>query len=283
MSNNTKFHFVHFSVYATLAIFIAYSYLFFMFRLMPNSFSESYHNFYTYTYGFVALFGSVPGFIVSRYFGGLKSVLGKSLFFFSLGLLFQFLGQVTFFYYSFFLGIENPYPSLMEVFYFGSLPIYIYAIFLMGLASGSSFMLKRSKWYYSLVVIVPVLMVWLAYYLFLTDYDFADTSSLVVFLDFGYPILQAVQVSIAIITFFLTRKMLGGYTKFSVLLIILALIAQYIADLIYTLRTYAETWMAGGISDFLYLISYFSLAVALYSFYRAMDKLNSTYKNVKNT
>src|SRR5581483_11867915 len=63
-------------------------------------------------YGSMALLGGVGGFISAQKWGGMKSVMGKAILVFSLGLLFQTFGQYVFWYYNYFLKVEVPYPSI---------------------------------------------------------------------------------------------------------------------------------------------------------------------------
>ena len=81
---------------------------------------------YSDTYGVIALWAGIIGFISMGKFGYLKSAIGQFIFLFSLGVLFQFIGQVINSYYRVILEIEAPYPSFADLFYFLSIPIYIY-------------------------------------------------------------------------------------------------------------------------------------------------------------
>jgi hypothetical protein len=240
------------------------------------------YDYYTYTYGLVALLVSIPGFYASCTYGFTRSILGKSLLLFSLALLFQFFGQLTFAYYSFYLGIDNPYPSLMEVFYFGSLPIYILAIWYLARSTGTLGSVRVFKRNWVPAILIPFIMVCLAYYLFIYGYDYSDTTPLIVFLDFGYPLLQAIQVSLAVVTYLVSAKILGGVLKKPILLTIAALVVQYIADVVYTVRTFNETWQSAGVSDLLYLISYFMMGFALYHYLVSYYKLKSTSLKTTN-
>lgn len=59
---------------------------------------------------------AVSAFLVSRRYGKSK-VFGKAYFFLGLGFSLWFIGDSTFFYYSYVLKID-PYPSLADIFYF---------------------------------------------------------------------------------------------------------------------------------------------------------------------
>jgi hypothetical protein len=84
-----------------------------------------------------------------------------------------------------------------------------------------------------------------------------------VFLDFGYPLGQAIYVSLALLTYLLSTKTLGGIMKNKVLLILFALAVQYAADYNFLYQAYAETWSVSGYGDVIYLFAYFLMAVGL--------------------
>src|SRR3982750_1759302 len=63
------------------------------------------------TYGLMALIGSLMGFTAAQKWGGFRTVLGKSLMFFSFGLLAQEIGQLIYTYYVYGAKVEIPYPS----------------------------------------------------------------------------------------------------------------------------------------------------------------------------
>src|SRR3989344_3781023 len=72
------------------------------------------------SYQILALFGAITGFWMAKLWGGYKSLLGKALAFFSLGLLLQSFGQSAYSYYIYFEKIEVPYPSIGDICFFGS-------------------------------------------------------------------------------------------------------------------------------------------------------------------
>src|SRR6185369_3281343 len=102
-----------------------------------------------------------------------------------------------------------------------------------------------------------------SYMIFLQGYEFDWSNPLRVFLDFGYPLGQAFYVSLAILVFILSKNFLGGLMRPKVLLILLAIAVQYIADYNFLYQAYNETWVNGGYGDYIYLISYFLMTFAL--------------------
>ena len=224
------------------------------------------HYFFGATYGLICLWGAYRGFIHSRRWGGLNSVIGRALTALSLGLLAQEFGQLVFSYYNIFLNVEIPYPSLADLGYFGSIPLYVWGIIALGKASGVSFNMQKFT-SQAQAVLIPLLTLIASYLLFLRGYEFDYTQPLKIFLDFGYPLGQAVYVSLAILTFSLTRKILGGAMREKVLLLIFAFAAQYLSDYNFLFQTSHGTWVNGGYGDYLYFVSYFLMTLGLISFY----------------
>jgi len=223
----------------------------------------------------MAYLGGVSGLLIARKWGGSKSVLGRSVLAFSIGLLCQGFGQSVYTYYLFHFHIAAPYPSLGDLGYFGTIPFYIYGSILLAKVSGVKVSLKlyRSK---IQALIIPVLMLLTGYFLFLRHYTFDFTAPIKTFLDFGYPLGQAVYVSIAILAFMLSRKILGGIMRKPILFLIYALILQFLSDYIFLYQFNAGNWYVGGINDFMYLSSYFLMTISLI-------QLGVTFDNIKKS
>lgn len=239
--------------------------------LAPNS---DYNQFFSDTYGVVALFGGLCGLAVSKKWGGVKSVMGRAIIFFSLGLLAQEFGQITYSFYHHVFHVEVPYPSLGDIGYFGSIPLYILGAWNVAKASGArvgvnSFVNKIQ------VVIIPIIMLCISYWFFLKDYSFEGQSPLVIFLDFGYPFGQAIYISIALLAYLLSRKLLGGIMRSKILFLLFALFLQYIADYMFLYQNSQGIWSPGGINDYTYLIAYFCMSLALLELQSVIKKLKS--------
>jgi hypothetical protein len=227
---------------------------------------------FTGTYGLVALIGAVIGLLAARKWGGLKTVLGKSLTLFSLGLLAQEAGQLTYQYYIYVKKIDIPYPSWGDAAYFGSVVLYILAALFLARAAGTKFSLKHTK-HKAVALIIPLGLLITSYMVFLKGYVFDASHPLTVFLDFGYPLGQAFYISIAITAYLVSRKMLGGIMRSGVVLIILALFIQYIADFSFIYQSSREQYVAGGYVDMLYLTAYFAMTMAMVRFHTAYSNL----------
>jgi hypothetical protein len=244
-----------------LLLFIAFSSWWGYIRLADVT-SEDQLNFFAGTYGVLAVLGGISGIVISRKWGGFKSVIGRAILMFSLGLLAQEFGQLVYAYYVIVSKIEIPYPSIGDIGYFGSIPLYIYGAWLLAQASASKISL-RSMVNKVQAVVIPVILLAVSYTLFLKGYDATEVGTLTKLLDFGYPLGQAIYISIAILAFLLSRKLLGGLMRNKILLILFALCAQYVADFNFLYQNSHETWVTGGYGDYLYIVAYFLMAVGL--------------------
>jgi hypothetical protein len=214
------------------------------------------------SYQVIALWGAVCGLFIGQLWGGTRSVIGRSIIAFSCGLLLQVFGQSVYSYYNLFAHIEAPYPSLGDIGYFGSIFAYLYGAFLLARASGVSVSLKSYR-NQLLAVLLPILLLLTTYLIFLQGYVFDWAHPVKVFLDFGYPLGQACYVSVAILTLLLSRKVLGGMMRGAVLLLLIALIVQYCSDFNFLYQANQNSWYVAGYGDYLYVVSYFLMSIAL--------------------
>lgn len=232
---------------------------------------EQYYDTFSDSYGIIALLCAGLGFITYKKWGGFKSVLGSALAFFSLGLLFQFLGQMSYAYYRIVNGVEVAYPSFGEFFYFGSVPFYIYAIWQLIVSLGGKKVLRTNISQLLFLVIISVFVFLLDYYLILYGYEVTDyggplKTQIGTILDYAYPITQATLMSMAIFAYFLARKANGGMLQVPVMFTVFAMYLQYLGDTLYTYRVIHETYYGGDYTDMLYIGSYFLLGIAFIKF-----------------
>lgn len=219
-------------------------------------------HFWSATYMLISILGGIFGLIISKYWGGYKSFMGKALICFSVGLFLQSFGQIIYNYYTLVSKIEAPYPSLGDLGYFGSIPAYIYGVLLLGRITGLKTFFKASI-NQTLTILFPALMLIFSYLFFLKDYHFDWSKPLTVLLDFGYPLGQAIYVSLALLVLLVSRNFLGGIMKKPVLLLLFALIVQYICDFNFLYQANRGNWYAGGWGDYLYAVSYFVMTLAI--------------------
>ncbi len=227
--------------------------------------TNPYNQAYTVAYGLIALVGGIAGLEVARHWGGFKSVIGRALSMFALGLVAQEFGQLAYTYYIYIQQAEVPYPSIGDIAYFSSVLFYIYGIWLLAKAAGlrPALSSNRNK---LLLIIIPVAFLATSFSVFLRGYEFDWSYPLTIFLDFGYPIFQAVYISIAALTLVLSRNYLGGVMRPAILMLTGALILQYICDFTFLYQLSHEGWYAGGWNDYLYTLSYAVMGLSLLRF-----------------
>jgi hypothetical protein len=239
---------------------------------LTNSVETTAGNIYGALYGSVALVGGIYGLFAARSWGFFKSYFGKAIVFLSLGLLLQEFGQLAYSYAFSLKHIELPYPSIADVGYFGSIFMYIAGAFCLMRGLGVGSLLKKNPIKSVVGVFVPLSVLGLCYWFFLKGYDSTDISKLAVVLDFGYPLGQAIYVSIALVILLSLGKMLGGIMKIPVLLLLLAFIFQYAADFNFLYQSHQGTWTLLGYGDYLYLLAYFVMGTSLVSLNRGLAK-----------
>jgi hypothetical protein len=236
---------------------------------------HTYNYLFGALYGIVALVGGVRALIISRKWGWTRSVMGKALICLGVGLLSQEFGQIIFSLYNIVLRVEVPYPSIADLGFFGTIPFYIAGILFLAKASGSQFTLNKLS-HRIQMILIPVAILIAAYVFFLKDYTFDWTHPIKVLLDFGYPLGQAVYVSIAFVTYSLSKNVLGGVMRNKILLLIIAFISQFIADYNFLYQSNSGSWYNGGYGDYLYLVAYFIMSVGIF-------ELNTVVSNLKHS
>ena len=227
------------------------------------------------SYQVVAILGSIWGFLIARSWGGFKSFMGRVILFFALGLMFQSIGQTVFSIYNLFLNVEVPYPSLADIGFLGSMLFYIAATTQLGKVSGAIISIKNlSK---KLVALsLPIGMLCISYLMFLKNYSFDTTDPLKIFLDFGYPLGDAIYISFTAVVYLFSKNVLGGLMKNKILFLLAALVMQYIADFNFLYQSANSTWVNGSYGDLLYLLAYTLTAYGII-------QLGITLKNIKNS
>lgn len=214
-----------------------------------------------------ALSGSIFGFWMSKKWGGIKSIMGKSLILFSFGLLGQLFGQIMYSYYIYFLKIEVPYPSLGDFGYFSTPIFYSFALIYLAKACGVTYNLKKIK-YQIMSLIAPAFLLLVGYNIFLRGYEFDWNQPIKIFLDFWYPLGGAFYIGLAVSILLLSKGILGGIMKPKVMLLIFALFTQFAADFYFLYVTYYGKYYPGGANDYAEMIAYFFMNIALIELYK---------------
>lgn len=216
-------------------------------------------------YSFIALIGGINGLLISRKWGGFRSLMGRSIIFLSSGLLCYWFGQTVWSYYNLVLRVEAPYPSIADIGYFSVIPLYILGMYSFAKVSGAKITLSKISGKL-IVFIIPLSMLGISYYVFLQNISLDISNPIRSFLDFGTPIGHALAISIALVAYFLTRGVLGGGMKKRIIFIIFAMLSQNITDNTFLYQYAAGTYYNAGINDLMFATSFTLMAIALLSF-----------------
>ena len=223
--------------------------------------SDANNQIWAASYQILAFIGGIVGIFYSRLWGGYKSYVGRGVLFLAIGLLFQCFGQSVYSYFIFYQHITIPYPSLGDVGFFGSVIMYIGATTQIARACGVTLKASFSKKIN--IFILPVILLVISYFIFLKGYVFDWSNPVKIFLDFGYPLGEAIYVSIALMAILLSRQLLGGIMKKPLMFMIVAFLFQYASDFTFLYQSNNGTWRAGGVNDLMYSISYLLMSLSI--------------------
>ncbi len=260
-----------------ILILITLIYLLAGFFVLVN---PNHSKFFSMIYWPIASYGLIYGYVIYRKWRGFSSLIGRSIFLFILGLTCQVLGQIL---YSILTIMESnitpyPYPSIGDIAYFGSIPMYIIATILLGQAIGIKITL-RSLSSKIQSVLIPIFILTASYTVFLKDYYFDFSNIPKIILDFGYPLGQSIYLSFIILIFVLSQQYLLPILRKGIFLIMIALAIQFTADFIFLYRFSHNMWnISGDFGDLIYLLAYATMGFALLQFdytYK-LKKLNNT-------
>ena len=225
-------------------------------------------------YPLVSLWGGLAGLIMAKQWGGHRSILGRAFGSFALGLLGQAFGQICYQYYIYVFKVEVPYPSIGDFGFFSTGIFYAYGALQLMKATGVRFSLKTYGGR-AIAIIIPVLWALSSYYFFLKGYEFDWTQPITIVLDLISPIIDGVYLSLAILTYLLSRKFLGGLMRMPVLVLLFAILSEAISDYTYIyLATYKQDALyQASVNDFMYFVTYTLMALSLMLLGRAFTKL----------
>ncbi len=265
------------SVKITLFIFTSITIWYFSILFLNIKNKEFYLQVWSDFYWILALIGGINGIIIANKWGGLKSLFGRCIMMFSFGLLGQVFGNIIYSYDEVFLRIEVPYPSFADIGYFSTVLFYMYGAYLLAKVArvGARFVSVKN--------ILITLFIWVSilaatYFIFLKDIVYDWSNPLNVFLDFGYPFGQSIYLIIAVLTYILGFSYLGGVMKNKILLLLIALVMQYVAEFEYLYKANRDLWVIGDSNEFTYIFAYLLMTLAIIQLNVALKQLQSNKK-----
>lgn len=215
----------------------------------------------------IPFLGAIVGFMNAKLWGGAKSAVGKAITYISLGTLTWSLGMLIWNYYIFLAKVEVPYPSLADVAFILSWPLWTLGVVYLSKATGVRYALREAKGKV-LLVIVPLIAIALSYYLLIEVarggvIELDASSGWKLFFDLFYPIGSVIIFTMALAFFSLSSGFLGGKYKFPITILIVAFVINFFSDFLFSYTTTNETYFNGHMVDFLFATAMYLLALSL--------------------
>ncbi|HEY1835534.1 MAG TPA: hypothetical protein VGG13_01810 [Candidatus Saccharimonadales bacterium] len=206
----------------------------------------------------IPLLGALFGFVNSAHWGGLKSQLGRAIFFLSAGLAAWGLGQCYWSYATIRQISQIPYPSWADVGYVTALPFWIAGMLALTSAAGARFSFKKHTTSLGklLASILAALVVVGGSALVIVgasggiDLHHGSISKHLV--DLAYPTGDVIIITIAVVSLTLLRNYLGGRYKAAIMIIIVGFILMYVTDSSFAYVINNNTYFNGHLVDFLF-------------------------------
>jgi hypothetical protein len=255
---------------------------------------------------------------IARAFGGWSSAVGRACWALAFAPVAFGIGNAFWFYYNTCTkwpgplqcssGVEVPYPSWADAGYLAMLPL-----ILLALHSMSKVLAVRGKDWLAVAGVFVALLVptalltwnvsigsadygraWLydpdgpGFFagmrdLFSGSASIAELSNLISGI---YVVLDVILIATALVLIIFSRRVAGGLFFRPILVIALACIVQYVADMFFFKRVFDETFYNGDISDAVYSVAMFLLVTGVYALgtvYRSMTSGMSVAPPVDDT
>jgi hypothetical protein len=240
---------------------------------------EGFYNYlYSFLFGLIPLFGGIFAIASSRIWGGLKSAVGKAVFFIGLGVFLWGFGETIWSYYNFFLNVAAPYPSLADIGFAPSIFFYGLGTMYLSKATGAKYGL-RNKFAKIFVALAPVVILILSYFVLVIFARGGVITSpgqitLKTILDIIYPLGDFVGLTIGVIVSGLSFHYFGGKFKTDIFAILLGLGVMYIADTIFSYTTTVGTYYNADFGDLLLATGIFLLTFGVLGFCQVPKHIN---------
>ncbi|HSE57055.1 MAG TPA: hypothetical protein VLB02_03150 [Candidatus Paceibacterota bacterium] len=239
--------------------------------LFLSDIKEGFYNYlYSFLFGLIPLIGGIIGMRGAQSWGGLKSAVGKALFFISFGIFLWGCGEAIWSYYNFFEGVPAPYPSLADLGFAPSIFFYGLGSIYLAKATGAKFGL-RSTGAKIFAYLAPIAIFVFSYYVLVTVARGGvlvpeGESLLKTILDIAYPVGDFIGLAVSVVISGLSFKYLGGRYILDIASILLGLAVMFIADSIFSYTTTAGTYYNANFGDLILTLGVFFLAFGVVGF-----------------
>lgn len=226
---------------------------------------------YSFLFGLIPFFGGLIGMVKSKIWGRFNSVLGRAIFFFSLGLFLWGFGENIWSYYNFFRAEPAPYPSLADIGFAPSIFFWIVGTAYLSKASGALYAFRKANWAKIFAVIVPVILLAVSYHVLVNVARGGvlvpeGETPLKVVLDIAYPLGDFLALAFALVVFILSSKYLGGIYKPAIACVLLGLAIMYFGDFSFSYTTTTGTFYNANWGDLLLASGNFFMTFGILGF-----------------
>lgn len=229
--------------------------------------------------GLFAIICGVAGLYKSKKWGHYSSHIGRFLIFLSLGFITWGIGTLMIGYYNLFLDQSYPYPSLADVAYIASWPLWFIGMFNLSKATGAMFQIRKPMGKLLAFLIIISSFVVSYYLLFVIArggfFEIDNERYLRLFFDFAYPVGDVVIITSSLLLFGLSFNYLGGRFKIPILIVIFGFLLNYTADVIFTYTNTIETFFVASWVDMLYVTVFLLLGVGVNLFDKKLLGINN--------
>jgi len=253
---------------------------FFWLALFLTHTTDGFYNyFYSFLFGLTPLIGGAIAMFSAKTWGGLKTALGKAVFFIGLGVFLWGCGEMIWSYYNFILSTAAPYPSLADLGFAPSIFFYGLGAFYLSKVTGAKFGL-RSPVAKAFVVVAPFIIFAISYYLLVTVARGGvlvpeSEGVLKTILDLAYPLGDFLALAIAIIISGLSFKYLGGRYKYDIFAVLLGLGVMFLGDMAFSYATTVGTYYNANFGDLLLTLGTFLLTFGVLGFSKLKEDTSS--------
>ncbi len=211
---------------------------------------------YQFVFGLIPVIGGILGLSTAKKWGGLRSGLGKAIFFLSLGILSWGLGMMAWSYYVIFTDNKLPYPAYSDYGYAPAVFLWSLGIIYLSKATGAKFGLRKPLAKVT-AVLLPIVFLGVSYHLLVTVarqgiISSEGSSAIKTFLDFYYPMGDVVIFTLATLVFGLSVGYLGGRYRLPIYILLFGFVVMYFADFSFSYTTTAGTYYNGHWVDLLF-------------------------------
>lgn len=233
--------------------------------------TSNYNYLYSFLFSLIPLIGGFIGMLKSDIWGRFHSAIGKSIFFFGLGLFLWGAGSMVWSYYNFVIKNSLPYPSLADFGFAPSIFFWCVGAIFLSKASGARLNFRTSNFAKVFTAIAVIGLPIAAYYLLVKvargGVIVPDQESLLkVILDIAYPLGDFIALMLSVIIFGLSFKYFGGHFKLSIISLLLGLAAMFLGDFLFSYTTTAGTFYNGDQGDLLLTFGLFFITFGVLGF-----------------